>query len=191
LGGGARVINVSLFVLKFMKGERYTLVICLIIFTSDIVYAQAKLPTEFIKTYNNLKLNEKYQINGFIKPYYLESDFNKDGIKDIAALVVEKNSKKRGILLIHGGSHQYFIFGAGTKFGNGSDDFKWLKGWSLYNSKIAYESTFSKDGDILGSKKIKIVRPAFYIYDLEDGEPNSGGIIYWTGKKYIWISQGE
>jgi hypothetical protein len=126
-----------------------------------------------------------------LKPSFLQSDFNGDGITDIATLVTEKKTKKTGILLIHGGSNQYFVLGAGTKFGNGGDDFKWARGWHLYKDKIAYEQLFNKDGDMLGCKKIKLVRAVFFIYDLEDGEPNSGGIIYWDGKKYIWIHQGE
>jgi hypothetical protein len=112
----------------------------------------------------------------------------------MAFLIIQKATKKRGILLIHGNSNQYFIFGAGTNFDNGSDNFKWLKGWSVYNKKTAYETIFhfNKDGDALISReKISLLRPALYVHDLEDGQPTAGGLIYWTGKKYIWIHQGE
>jgi len=94
-------------------------------------------------------------------------------------------------MLMHGGSNEYFIFGAGIKFGNGSDNFKWAGGWKLYRSRTAYETLFNKEGDMLGGKKIKLTNPAFYIYDLEESQPNSGGIIYWGGTKYICIHQGE
>jgi hypothetical protein len=158
---------------------------------SSSVYAQSSLPPEYIKSFKQLKLNEKYEIIKSFKPAYLQSDFNGDKLIDIAAIVFDKKTKKKGILLIEGGTKKYFVFGAGKTFGNGGDDFKWMGGWELYKKRIAQETLFNEDGDILGSKGIKLLRAAFYIYDLEDGQPNSGGIIYWDGKKYIWIHQGE
>ncbi|HEY2582871.1 MAG TPA: hypothetical protein VGI43_13745 [Mucilaginibacter sp.] len=170
---------------------KFLILISFFILTSTQVHAQSPIPVWFVTSFKQLKLEQKYETSGYIKPSFLQADFNGDGIMDIAALVIEKKTKKKGILLIYGKSNQYFVFGAGTNFGNGSDDFKWARGWRVYNSKIAYETTFNEDGDILGAKKIKLSRKAFYIYDLEDGEPNSGGIIYWNCKKYIWIHQGE
>jgi len=160
-------------------------------FISTITFAQSKLPKDFNEAFTRLKISAKYEATGFTKPSYLEADFNKDGVIDVAVLVVEKSTKKRGILIMHGGKNQYFILGAGIKFGNGGNDFKWLKGWSLYVKNTAYETTFNKDGDMTGSKKISLGKPALYVHDLEDGLPTSGGIIYWTGQKYIWIHQGE
>lgn len=158
---------------------------------SNLVFGQSKFLNGFEEVFKGAKLSAKYQPLSFSKPAYFQSDFNGDGIKDIAILIIQKATKKQGILLLHGNSNQYFIFGAGTKFGSGLDNFKWLKGWSLYNKKAAYETTFNKDGDVLGSKKISLLRPALYVHDLEDGQPTAGGLIYWTGKKYIWIHQGE
>ena len=163
----------------------------LLTFISTFIFAQSQPPKEFEEAFTKLKLSVKYELKSFSKPPYLQSDFNSDGIKDIAILIMQKATKKQGILLMHGNSDQYFIFGAGTKFGTRSDNFKWLKGWSLYNKKAAYETIFNKDGDILGGKKISLLRPALYVRDLEDGKPTAGGLIYWTGKKYIWIHQGE
>lgn len=159
-------------------------------FISTLVFGQSKSVSGFEEVFKGTELS-KYQPLSFLKPSNIESDFNGDGTKDIAILIIQKTTKKRGILIILGNSNQHFIFGAGTKFGNGSDDFKWLKEWGLYKDKIAHETTFTKDGDILSSKKINLLRPALYVHDLEDGLPLGGGLIYWTGKKYIWIHQGE
>lgn len=167
-------------------------IILLILFISPkTIFGQPNLPADVNQSFYSLNLSTKYQLSAFLKPAYLQADFNKDGIKDIAILIIEKTTKKRGIILIHGGSNSYYIFGAGSNFGNGGDNFDWLKGWSLYKEKVAYETTFTKEGDILGSRKIKLIRPAFFIHDLQDGAPTAGGIIYWTGKKYLWIHQGE
>jgi hypothetical protein len=148
-------------------------------------------PVSFLNVIHTRKLDRKYSLNGYLKPAFLEADFNGDGIKDIAALVVEKRTKKKGILLITGSSNSYYLFGAGVKFGSGSDDFKWASGWHIFKGKKASETIINNEGDISGSKKVKLNRPAFYIYDNVDNRPNSGGIIYWNGKTYIWIQQGE
>ncbi len=150
-----------------------------------------QLPGWFITAFNVQKLNTKYTITSFLKPAFLTADFNGDKVNDIAVLVTEIKTKKKGVLLIHGKTCQYFVFGAGVKFGNGGADFNWLKQWDLYKEKVAHEMLFDKDGGMTGSKKIKLVRTGLLVTDLEDGQPNSGGIIYWNGIKYIWIHQGE
>ena len=153
--------------------------------------SQNPATSQFINSFKLLKLDAKYEIKSFLKPSNLSADFNGDGKTDAAMLVVEKKTKKKGIILINGGSTQYFVFGAGTNFGSGGKDFSWLNGWQIYKEKTAYETVLDKDGDLMDGKKIILKRPGLYVYQLEDGEPNSGGIIYWDGKKYIWIQQGE
>jgi len=163
----------------------------IISFASISVNAQSTLPTWFVNSCRQLKLFRQYKPVDFLNHAFIQADFNGDGKIDVAALTIEKKTGKKGIIIIHAGNNQYFILGAGSSFGNGSDDFKWARGWKIHKEKFAYKTTFDKSGDILGSRKFKLIRPAIFIYDEEDGEPNSGGIIYWNGKKYIWIHQGE
>jgi hypothetical protein len=167
------------------------LVFFLILIIPISSFAQAKMPAWFYNSFKKLKLDQQFQLSTYLKPAFLTADFNGDGKADISALIISKKTKKKGIVVIHGGIDQYFIMGAGSNFGNGGKDFNWLKGWKLYKDKIAYETTFDEDDMINGSKKVKLKHPAFYIYDLMDDEPNSGGIIYWNGKQYTWIHQGE
>jgi hypothetical protein len=152
---------------------------------------QPSLPTWFQTAFKTKGLDKKYLITRFITNGVLQADFNGDKLNDIAILVTEKATKKRGILLVHKQNNQYFLFGAGTKFGSGSDNFKWAKGWKIYSEKTATETQFDKDDNIVGGKEIKLKRPAIQIWAVEDGEPITGGVIYWTGQKYIWIHQGE
>jgi len=150
------------------------------------------LPAPFSDTFKSKGLDKKYVIVSFLNPSYLQADFNGDTMEDIAVLVTEKTIKKKGILLIHGKTNEQFVFGAGTSFGNGDKDFKWADKWSVYNKKTALETQFDKaSGDIIGSKTIKLVIPGILIEDYEDGAAIADGIIYWNGKQYIWIHQGE
>jgi hypothetical protein len=44
---------------------------------------------------------------------------------------------------------------------------------------------------MVGYIKRKLNYKAISIWSLLDGEPLSGGLIVWDGKKYNWIHQGE
>ena len=137
-------------------------------------------------------LDKKYELKSYLDPPFLQDDFNGDGFPDLAVLILEKSTHKRGVLLIQANSSQYYVFGAGTKFGDGSDNFSWANKWSIYKKKSAYETQFDKKtGDILKGKEIKLNRPCISLASIEDGTELSGGLIYWNGKKYIWIHQGE
>jgi hypothetical protein len=150
------------------------------------------LPSWALDAFRQKVLDKKYVIASFLKPSYWQADFNGDNNHDIAVLITEKQTKKKGLLLIHNITNEYFILGAGTKFGNGGDDFKWADQWSIYSKKIANETQFdSKTGDIIGGKKVKLSRPGILVEDYEDGAALAGAIIYWDGRKYIEIHQGE
>ncbi len=158
------------------------------------VYAQScKLPLSFTKTFNKLNLGTKYELTSYLKPCFLAEDFNGDGIKEIAVTINDKKTHKKGILLMDSKNENYKIFGAGVSFGdtNHSDNFSWVKGWKIYKRENAYETLFDTEGDLTGSKQIKLNHHALYIYDTIDGEPYAGGLIYWNGIKYLWIHQGE
>ena len=166
-----------------------------IIFLLAITAAQgqtATLPAWFSDIFKSKGLNKKYAIASFLKPLYLQADFNGDATQDIAVLVSEKATKRKGILLIHRGTNDHFLLGAGASFSNGDKDFKWADKWQLYTKKTAFETQFDKkSGDIIGGKEVKLARPGILIEDYEDGFALAGGIIYWNGNKYIWIHQGE
>jgi hypothetical protein len=147
------------------------------------------IPSTFNETFTKLGLNKKYQQSAFLSPAFIQADFNGDGVPDVCILVASKTTKKSGLMILHGNSTAYFVFGAGTKFGSGSDDFKWADNWTLYTGKNASTTQFDKrSGDIIGSKIVKLFRPGVLIESKEDG---AGGIIYWNGKRYIWMHQGE
>lgn len=144
--------------------KQIIIVIC--IFLSAPLEAKTEYPAWFVKAFKQLRLDEKYEINEYLKPDWLEADFNGDGNLDIATLIIEKKSRKKGILLIQKNG-QHFILGAGSKFGNGGDNFKWANGWKIYTKKTAYETLTDTNGDLVGSKKIKLSKNALFLFDFK------------------------
>jgi frataxin-like iron-binding protein CyaY len=170
--------------------KRFIVTLTLIAFAS--FSKAAILPAWFTKAFSEQKFNIKYAIIGQAKATFLKADFNGDHTEDIVVQIIDIKTKKKGLLIINGQSNKSFVFGAGAKFkGESFDNTNWLKGWRLYKDKVAYETVFNPDGDIIGGKKIHIKYLAIYAYGLEDGEETAGVLIYWNGTNYISIHQGE
>lgn len=164
---------------------------CAVLFiTTTTAFSQTTTYPSWLKPrMKALKLNGQYELTPFLKPAYLQDDFNGDGVPDIAVLVMERSTQKKGILLIQKKKSQCEVFGAGNSFGKGSDDFSWADTWSVYKEKSAYATQFDKkSGDVKGGKQVPLSRHCIYIVSREEA---SGGLIYWTGKKYSWIHQGD
>jgi hypothetical protein len=163
----------------------------LLFLISAHVFSQSK--TSWISDSLRSKgLDGKFEFSSYISPVYLQTDLNGDSYPDLAILIVEKKTRKKGILLFPGHSTLYYVFGAGTKFGDGSDDFSWINKWSVFSGKKAQETQFDKkSGDIIRGKEIKLKHSCLLLAAMEDGAEVSGGLIYWNGAKYIWIHQGE
>lgn len=173
---------------------RYIIFAITLLIAAKSTVQNVDMPTWFVDVYKQKKINEKYVFKAFLKPAFLQADFDGDGIADIAALIVDKRTNNKGILLITGKTYKSIVFGAGNKIGKlGFDDFdnfNWIGGWKIYNQKIAYETKFD-NGDIVGTIKKKLPNRGLSIWSLQDGEPLAGGIIYWNGKGWSWIHQGE
>jgi len=156
--------------------------------------AQKHIPDWYLQVFRKADLNRTYSISPYIKPAFLLSDFNGDNVVDIALLVVNKKSKKRGILIVHQGFTNYYLIGAGSIFGKkGFDEFdntKWMDGWQISKKGKVYETKF-EDGDIVGSIPRNLNYNSIAVWESSDGAPLAGGIIYWDGKRYSWIHQGE
>ncbi len=121
----------------------------------------------------------------WLTPDYLTADFNGDGYSDTATAVVINN--KKGILVKHGNTGEEFLIGAGINFGQGGDNFDWVNNWKLVTDKTTYEVTFDEDGEVEGSREVRLRNPAFYIGSREEG----GATIAWRAWKYTWIHQAD
>lgn len=174
--------------------RRLVLIFTIILTNSWISFAQNQLPRWFTIAFKQQKLGSQYELLGKISPRYLKADFNGDLVDDLVVMVKHKQNKKIGLLLMQGGRCKIVTFGAGSMLGktgfDETDDLKWIDGWKLYKSKIAYETKFD-NGDIIGSIKRKLSHPAISVWQNMDGSPLAGGLIVWNAKQYIWIHQGE
>ena len=109
---------------------------------------------------------KEYVISDYLEPFKHEYDFNRDFLLDVAVLIEEKATEKKGILIIHNKNRNSYIVGAGTIFGNGGDDFKWMNIWK-----------YDRIDDIIG----------LYVEKSE----SASGFISWNGKKYIWTQLSD
>ena len=136
------------------------------------------------------------KFEGYIRDYYrlyfqdgksyLSSDFNGDDRLDIVVYVRQKLDEKAGFLFIFQ-SGKTLLAAAGTQIDSKSDDFKWADLWEIVPKGITHETTFLDNGDVDGSKEVVLTHSALSIRQTE----GSGGLIYFDGKKLIWIHQGD
>jgi hypothetical protein len=140
------------------------------------------------------KSNEDYRkqsLSGFEKAtlYKLTDiisiDLNGDGIADKA--FYQKENETSGIIIKHGKTNEEFRIGFGKKFSSCSDDFdcNWVDYWGLVEDKETIETTFNEDGDVSGTKEIKLQNPSIILGADEVG----GGLITFKNGKYVWIHQ--
>jgi hypothetical protein len=76
-------------------------------------------------------LAARYDLFLGLNPYYQRGLLDGDTIPDVAVQIFERATGKRGIAIIHGVDSAVHILGAGTPFGTGGDDFKFLWVWRV------------------------------------------------------------
>ncbi len=116
----------------------------------------------------------------------ITADFNGDGILDKA--VLKKENETSGIIIKHGKTNEEFRIGFGKNFATWTDfDCNWVDYWGLVEDKETSETTFAEDGDVLGSRVVKLQNPSIVIGKDEIG----GGLITFINGKYEWIHQAD
>jgi len=120
---------------------------------------------------------KNYDVSFHMNPFYLRGDFNGDGKINVAVLVKQRFTGKVGIAIINGASDKITILGAGTVIGNGGDNFEWMDSWEIY----------SKDRMTNGTSVAKLRGDALLVSKSEA----ASALIYWNGKRYVWLQQGD
>jgi hypothetical protein len=132
--------------------------------------------------------NRKQLLNDYKKATFynltdtITADFNGDGILDKAFYKKEKETS--GIIIKHGQTNEEFKIGFGKPFAE-MKEFDWVDYWGLVEDKETSETTFADDGDVLGSKTVKLQNPSIALGASELG----GGLITFIHGKYVWIHQ--
>ena len=131
-----------------------------------------RIPTWVRHVVFKSSLMENYTLDTSRNPFYLEADFNDDGLVDIAFFVKSKIEGKTGVLIVNKGKNIGFILGAGKEIGIGSDIF-WCNVWFVYRDKYIYNFKDKK-------KKFTIENPGLEIVKDE----KTSIVIYWDKKRY-------
>lgn len=138
------------------------------------------VPESIQTAITNGSMGKKYEVSFPLSPFYLRGDFNGDGKIDVAVLVKQRSTEKLGIAIIHGQNNKVTILGAGTAIGNGDDDFKWMDNWQIY----------SKDRGAKGAREAGVPHLRGDALLVSKSEAASA-LIYWNGKRYVWLQQGD
>ena len=146
----------------------------------DTWLLEQKLPEWSLKAFRTFNAGNLYRLSDYINPFYLEADFNGDNRPDIAMVVEQTGTNKKGFVIIHHGSPSTTIIGAGKDFGNGGDNFDWMDIWRVY--------TPEKINPGVGeAKTVHLRTKAIYVAKSE----SSSAVIYWNGTRYTWHHQGD
>jgi hypothetical protein len=135
------------------------------------------IPEVINRAVTNGFLAKEYELSFHMNPFYLSGDFNGDGKTDIAVLVKQRSTEKLGVAIINSAIDKVTVLGAGTSIGNGGDDFEWMDSWERY----------SKDRVARGRSIPKLRGDALLVSKSEA----ASALIYWNGKRYVWLQHGD
>ena len=130
------------------------------------------IPPEVRTIFKSQKIDHAYKISFHLNPFYIRGDFNSDGKVDIAILIEELKSNKKGIAIIISESSQVKFLGGGKNFGNGGDDFSWMNIWTV-RSKQDEKSGLQVESIIIGKAE------------------SASAEIKWKDDKFLWYQEGD
>ncbi len=82
--------------------------------------------------------------------------------------------------MLHAGTGETHVLGAGVEVGNGGDDFGWMDFWRIYEKGS-------------GGKGATDETPPALLGDalLVGKSESSSALLFWDGKGYRWYQQGD
>jgi hypothetical protein len=138
------------------------------------------IPKSVQTAITNGSLGKKYEVSFHLSPFYLRGEFDGDHKIDIAVLVKQRSTGKLGIAIIHGLANKVTILGAGTAIGNGDDDFEWMDNWEIYTKEAGAKAA--------GAQSLPHLRGDALLVSKSEA---ASALIYWNGKRYVWLQHGD
>jgi len=137
------------------------------------------IPEVINRAVTNGLLPKEYELSFRVNPFYLRGDFIGDGKADIAVLVKQRSTGKLGIAIINGATDKVTVVGAGNAIGNGGDDFEWMDTWQVYSKARAIHEA---------DRSVPHLRGDALLVGKSEA---ASALIYWNGKRYVWLQQGD
>lgn len=173
------LLLILLMLSTFVKGQETT--------SQKETQILEELPTWFVKseTIDGFVFMTDYVIENRMESIFLEADFNGDGEMDLVVAIRHTATNKVGFAIVHGGTNEAFIIGAGTKVKNGlSDDLDFYDLWQINTQRINEAGVGEETGT--GDKgELILDHPSLRLEKSDIG----GGLIYWDGKQYAYFHQ--
>jgi hypothetical protein len=144
---------------------------------SQAIAQHDDIPETVKRAIANGSLAKKYELSYRMNPFYLRGDFNGDGKADVAVLAKQRSTGKVGIAIINGATDKVTVVGAGNAIGNGGDDFEWMDSWRVYSK-----------GNAASRASVPKLRGDALLVSKSEA---ASALIYWNGKRYVWLQQGD
>jgi hypothetical protein len=138
------------------------------------------IPESVQRAMGNSSLVKNYDVSFHMDPFYLSGDFNGDGKIDVAVPVKQRSTGKLGIAIVQGATDKITILGAGIAIGNGGDDFEWMDSWEIYPKNRVGRGT--------GETSVPHLRGDALLVSKSEA---ASALIYWNGKRYVWLQHGD
>jgi hypothetical protein len=141
------------------------------------------IPDEALEAVEQGPFAQSYSLDGTMNPFYLRGDFDGDGKADYAFRIKSKHDGALGIGIWLSSQRKFIILGAGVPFlvaGSKASDLSVLNTWQVYDKKTV------ERGVEAGSPP-RFIGEAILVGKRE----SASGLIYWTGKRFVWYQQGD
>lgn len=141
------------------------------------------VPDDILQSVELGQFAHSYIVDGSVNPFYLRGDFDGDGKIDYAVRIKSKATRESGIAIWLSGLHNFMFLGAGTAFkmsGSSVSNLGFLNIWQVYGRKPIERGVESGPPPHLVGEAILVGK-----------RESASGLIYWSGKSFVWYQQGD